>query len=86
MPITAISVIVQRKPYYKRKGEKMHRRLTSAARCAIEMRSQDNDVTTAIRTWNVTSLMALSIAIISMRGVVLISVKLQERRRVFQIY
>ena len=44
--------LVQEKPSYKGKGgltEKMRRRLTSAARCAIKMRSQEADVATAVK-------------------------------------
>ena len=35
--------------------------------------------------WNVTSLMTLSIALSSMRGVVQVSAKLRERRRMFRV-
>jgi len=49
---SSLEKLVQEKPYYKGKGaltERMRRRLTSAARCAIKMRSQEHDTTEAVR-------------------------------------
>ena len=48
----SIEKLVKEKPSYKGKGgltEKMRRRLTSAARCAIKMRNQEADVATAVK-------------------------------------
>ena len=48
----SLEKLVQEKPSYKGKGgltEKMRRTLTSAARCAIKMRSQEADVATAVK-------------------------------------
>ncbi len=49
---SSLEKLVQEKPHYKGKGgltEKMRRRLTSAARCAIKMRSQEKDVRAAVK-------------------------------------
>ena len=49
---SALEQLVQLKPQYKGKGgltDKMRRRLTSAARCAIKMRSQEPDVAKAVK-------------------------------------
>ncbi len=49
---SSLEKLVQEKPQYKGKGgltEKMRCRLTSAARCAIKMRSQEPDVAMAVK-------------------------------------
>ena len=49
---SALEELVQEKPQYKRNGglpEKMRRRLTGAARCAIKMRSQEANVAGAVK-------------------------------------
>lgn len=49
---SSLEKLVQEKPQYKRNGglpEKMRRLLTSAARCAIRMRSQECDQAEATR-------------------------------------
>lgn len=49
---SALEKLVQEKPQYKGKGgltEKMRRRLTSAARCAIKMRSKEPDIAKAAK-------------------------------------
>ncbi len=49
---SSLEKLVSEKPEYKGKGgltEKMRRRLTSAARCAIKRRSQEPDVAKAVK-------------------------------------
>ena len=50
---TGLEKLVQANPHYKGKGgltQKMRRRLTSAARCAIKMRSQEEDTRQAVKS------------------------------------